>query len=107
MESMGRAVQTKETSRAKDLRSECLRIMAGVLRGQEHEGRCSQRSSAGTDHGGPCGHYKDFAFYSEEFRSHRRGLSRAMMSSDLCLEKILLAVILRIDSGGLAWWRSG
>lgn len=46
----------------------------------------------GTDHRGLCGPYEDFAFYSEEFRSPGRGLSRVMMFSDLLLKDILLGV---------------
>ena len=62
--------------------SGCLRIMAGVVRGQEYKGRQSERY-VGTDYRGPCGHYKDFASYSEEFRSPGGGLSRRMTLSSI------------------------
>lgn len=35
----------------------------------------------GTDYGGPCGHCKDFASYSEEFRTSGGGLSSRTTSS--------------------------
>lgn len=56
-----------------------------------------------------CGHRSRRALWSpqglclfipSEFRSQRRGLSRAMTSSDLRLETIRLTATLRVDSRG-------
>ena len=57
----------------------------------------------GTDYRGPCGHYKDFASYSEEFRSPGGGLSRRTTCLDnqgISSGRVSLAVSFKQQHGG-------